>query len=1143
VAKKTKLNNNERIDLVDFERVAGGYSDDNANLRAKSIFLDKKSGVLDGFRVQIDDQTATPGQITIFNGNAIDRSGRFVNEESAPEESITVTLSGASTSFYVEVEYTESDSDSDSRMFWDPTYDNGGAPTPDGKEFPLATPTRVSATWKVVNPIATTGFEADTTPTSTKIPLVKLVTDGTNKILVGSNPGLSTENGSSVLIENISIGATSITVKDARHLAAVGSDITIDLGGATPETGTVSAIDRVSGIVTFAPAVTAAHTVGAIIDNVSTGTLLVEKDDPSDTSAHPDYTHRLFQGNEKAAIALTQSKSSFGDRNDLNLQSEKNFKDTVAGLIRELKFGNMDPGVVSTAPPTSFASRPRYFDPVGSLAGARTATVSIGDGVSTFGDFNGTDETPFTAALAALPSGGGKIYVKEGTYTFANSVTVNSYVTIVGESNERCGIVNNAVGAAFVNTSSVEWLLTNVYLTVSGGSTTVIDHQAGTLIADGIYVLGNVDISGTGGITATDSSFVPTTAGISAILFSSSTAADMTHCTFSANASSSALFGTVNGNFNNCTWSGGAHAITVPTGDTGSVSIHDSMFFCADSAFSVSGSFSPVVTNSYFSTVGSLTSASDVALTVHGTGSIPVSTFTGCSFSSGFTGTSLGSEGTFFGLRSTGTDSKLKLSDCSFTSTSTSEFSAAIRSTSTQAWAIDCAGCNTYSLTSFLATDSLGTSVVKADRLIFDGGSVNNEQRVFSITGTASIDLAVKNSRTVSGTLGGTGSKYFIYSGTSSPTAITADSCSFESTAITSTFFDKGGSAGKTYIRNCTGDFSGSNVKFVSDSGSDFLEVSGCAIPDPAADSFLSLIGYTNTSGTLVVRNNKVTNALATVASGTPSYFVNTQAINSVIDGNVILGHDDNGTSTSATIYVDLKANANCEITNNIIDHSAGGIGGGAVNTVYVAVTTGAGNIDISGNSIKAGSTTTKYGPRVVFASGTDTSGAIKINNNQVDTETANVAGIYAVLGDSVSLEANNNNVQEISKVPTSYGIFVQGDSTTTSVVNVSNNTFKGIQSATARTGNAIYVAQSDFVSCTGNAVDIDLATTSAIGIKMFDVTGASITGNSVNASTTDSISVDTGVSTNFLIVGNAVNGGTISPTTTAGTHVVANNI
>lgn len=58
--------------------------------------------------------------------------------------------------------------------------------------------------------------------------------------------------------------------------------------------------------------------------------------------------------------------------------------------------------------------------------------IKIGDGINSSGKFNGTDQTPFIQALAALPAGG-TILVGAGVYTFGMPVQVSApHVTISG---------------------------------------------------------------------------------------------------------------------------------------------------------------------------------------------------------------------------------------------------------------------------------------------------------------------------------------------------------------------------------------------------------------------------------------------------------------------------------------------------------------------------------------------------------------------------------------------------------------------------------------------------------------------------------------------------------------------------------------
>ena len=69
--------------------------------------------------------------------------------------------------------------------------------------------------------------------------------------------------------------------------------------------------------------------------------------------------------------------------------------------------------------------------------GVRTATLTVGDGVTTFGDFNGTDHNPFQDAVDNLPTAGGTIFIKGGVYTFTTEIVyADKSVVWVGESKD-----------------------------------------------------------------------------------------------------------------------------------------------------------------------------------------------------------------------------------------------------------------------------------------------------------------------------------------------------------------------------------------------------------------------------------------------------------------------------------------------------------------------------------------------------------------------------------------------------------------------------------------------------------------------------------------------------------------------------------
>lgn len=481
--KKLNVHPNERVDLPDFNHAANDYSFESDSFAQERITLDKRSRVLEGFRIQIDDQTATPGQITVYNGNALDRDGAHLNEEALAATQLTVTLTGATTTFYVEIERVESDSDVDSRGFWDPSFDNGGAPTPDGQEFPLNVSTRKTPTWRIVQPVSTTGFQSTTNPNSTRIPLAILSTDGSNEITAAATSGLVVVQPSTVLENDTASGVSQIRVLDAR-LFSIGDTITVGFGGSSPDAGLViSSIDTDNGLITFAPVTSNSHLAGAIVRRTSgTARLMEEQVDPNASAAHPDYTPRLWQGDEIRGSGVLQSKETFGDRDDLNIRNLKDHIDFLAAQIRDLKYGSprTDESTANT-PPVSFATNPRYFESVGGVAGARSNVVSIGDGTNSFGDFNGTDETPFVAAVAALATftpTGGKIVIKNGTYTFTSTVTLDDDIELIGMGRDSTVIVNNvAAGSAFEIDATSSDIIGMRHLRVENGtgSANVID--------------------------------------------------------------------------------------------------------------------------------------------------------------------------------------------------------------------------------------------------------------------------------------------------------------------------------------------------------------------------------------------------------------------------------------------------------------------------------------------------------------------------------------------------------------------------------------------------------------------------------------------------------------------------------------------
>ena len=597
--KKLLIHPNERVDIPDFVRASHTYTQESVSFNALRSLLDKRSRVLDGFRVEIPNQTANPGQVTLFNGAALDRTGRVLNNEDQVNTSKTVTLTGATTNFYLEIEFVESASDTDSRAFWDPTFDQA-SPIPDGKEFQVNVATRTSPDWRVVSPVSTTGFQVTTDASSVRVPIAMLVTDASNQITGAVNPGLTQVFPSTVLELDHAASASILRVLDSRLFVA-GDTVTVDVGGGAVQVGiTVSSIDYENNQLSIAPALTVGHLAGAIVRRTSgAGTTMLERlvgiaDLVTLPPAASDVQPRLWQGDEVRGSGLLTSKETFGSRDDTQLRSLKDHVDFLAAQIRELKFGSPRPDVVSLAPPAAFSATPRHYDPAGSVQGARTNTLSIGNGTTTFGDFNGTDEVPFIAAMAALPAGGGTIFVKAGTYTFLNTVAVTAPVTFIGAGKESVTVVNNvAAGPAFSFTLSDatdanKIILHELKFTVGTGDSLALTLETAVLVCTNTdFMCGIGLVGGTGvlsRIVARSCLFQPPAAAGAAILALAASSfeetlvnSSFTGCTFSeATFATPALICTLsNVVFTQCSFTGQG----VFTSSSGALAFSDVAFY------------------------------------------------------------------------------------------------------------------------------------------------------------------------------------------------------------------------------------------------------------------------------------------------------------------------------------------------------------------------------------------------------------------------------------------------------------------------------------------------------------------------------------------------------------------------------------
>jgi len=447
----TLVNPNERIDKEDLDNFTA-FSKEYPETRTKLSWLDVQSRILSGFRVELPDQNLYPGRVVVHAGGAFDIDGELLFNETQLDVSRTITLVGAATTFYLEVMFVQADAVLDSRGFWDPTVDQGtdpsGDPKPDGQEFTAATATRRVLDWKIVQPIRVDNFTRNAFPTvpTPYIPLVKLITDGANKITVAVNPALTTGKAATTILEVISV--TKIRVQDSTLLPDAGGTMIVGDGLAAPpkETVTVALNDRETNIITMAPAMVNVHYPGEVIRGGAAEPPYITESTvgrfaKSYEANAIDYRDMMFRGDEEHGHILAKSHSGIAvERSDVNLKSLKDYVDFLSAQIEELKWGDTSPftsGVsVNRTPPgvvTNINTYPRYTDKSSGVNGARTASVTVGDGIKSWGDFVGNTDVALQAAIDALPATGGTLFIRMGDYSLTANVNITSDITIIAD--------------------------------------------------------------------------------------------------------------------------------------------------------------------------------------------------------------------------------------------------------------------------------------------------------------------------------------------------------------------------------------------------------------------------------------------------------------------------------------------------------------------------------------------------------------------------------------------------------------------------------------------------------------------------------------------------------------------------------------
>jgi len=488
--KFPQMRPNERVDLVDFGAVFG-YARESDSLLTKKNILDRQSRIIHGFRVEIPDQNTYPGRVVIHGGASFRYDGRMVFNEDQLDVTKSVTLDAPGTTYWLEIEFVEANSDVDARAFWDPTVENGtdvsGDALPDGEEFSANVATRKTMDWQIVTPIRTGAsamFERDVVGTlsSLRIPLIRLATDGSGKINSTGNPSLTTEKAASILLRQIS--TTQTVVRDA-SLFVSGQDIFVTAGGATQELATLSAVDIETGLLTHSVInFTGDHQPGDIIRATGTGTADYVTSasygryyrDRQTISSQNDWRDTMYQGDEVHGDVLSRSLSSPTGRSDMSLESLKDHVDFLAAQIQELKWGSLNPWDSGTSarriPPgllANFPTVPRHYDRAGGVMGARTAAVTVGDGVNSWGDFNGATQAVLQAAHDALPAAGGKIILKRGSYhlTADFNWTSTGSVTFEGENGTTIIVDGGRIHVATTGSVTINNLI------IQGGTSNV----------------------------------------------------------------------------------------------------------------------------------------------------------------------------------------------------------------------------------------------------------------------------------------------------------------------------------------------------------------------------------------------------------------------------------------------------------------------------------------------------------------------------------------------------------------------------------------------------------------------------------------------------------------------------------------------
>lgn len=481
MAKKVNWVPNLRVDIADLEQGTHGYSDENINEFKERVLKDSYPRIAEGFRVEIADAAART--ITVYSGVAVDQNGQLVTNEEALSTSRSLTLGGDAT-YYIEVEFSEVASDTDARALWDSTHDNGtdtsGDVLPDGREASQSIATRKTHDWVIVSPPSTSGFQVSTTPGSTRIPVAVITVAG------GAITAPTTSPMRTCFARTHQAGVTSIRLLNTRNFPDA-FDARLGSGTANSEDLTVTANDREHGILTLGAATANPHNIGERLVDISVSALdfideRVLMDDATDTSdgggpianTAGDARLRMFQGDTEAGYSLSQDPSADTGSSDLQVKNLKEYVDFLASQLLEMKVGEGSRDLLGTLPPPSSFSTFDHFERSGGIIPSRAHTVSVGNGVDSWGDFNtttsGSAQAAIQAAHDALPANGGILYIKHGIYEIVDTpVSISKNVALVGDGLSTIVRATGTAVAVNIDTTGFS-TIRNMSLSVQGGT-------------------------------------------------------------------------------------------------------------------------------------------------------------------------------------------------------------------------------------------------------------------------------------------------------------------------------------------------------------------------------------------------------------------------------------------------------------------------------------------------------------------------------------------------------------------------------------------------------------------------------------------------------------------------------------------------